>query len=173
MSVVYSYRKSQTVEKTRNARPINVAHSLIPVGKNGNDKTIKNVLFHKNLSGHILIGLNNLNEPVTAWRDIDAIVPIKSTLVIDSSKFKQIVSNLNPTRVYLNDGVLLGPLKHCSLMVYSNKTLLQILADIKIERQTDIKKDNNIPTYKDMQILEPHITRREYNKFCKSLLTPM
>lgn len=168
MATVVNYKKTQSIDKARSIRPINVAHSLIPIGRRDNN-AIENVLFHKSLSGHVLIALNNLNEPVVAWRDIDAIVPIKSSLVLDLNKFKQVIVSLKPKKVYLNDGVLLGKLSHCELIVYSNKTLLQILKDIKIEKQT-IKRANNVPTFKDMQILEPNITRREYNKFCKSLL---
>lgn len=172
MAPVVSFKKTHTVDKNRNVRPINIAHSLIPIGRRDKNQPIENVLFHKNLSGHILIALNCFNEPVTAWRDIDAIVPIKSSLVTDSSRFKQIVLSLKPKKVYLNDGVLFGqlPLQY-QLNVYSNKTLLQILNEIRLERPQFTKNNNNIPTFKDMHVLEPNMTRKEYNKFCKNLFT--
>lgn len=172
-AVIVNYKKTQAIDKTRSIRPINVAHSLIPITKRRNDKSlIENVLFHKNLSGHIMIGLSASNEPITVWRDINAIIPIKSSLVVDPARFKQIIVDIQPKKVYLNDGSLLGKLNNCELIVYSNKTLLQILNDIAIKRHPIEKKDNNnIPTFKDMLIMDPQITRREYNKFCKRLLS--
>lgn len=171
MANVFNFKKIKTIDKNRKIRPINVAHSLIPIVRRDKNQPIETVLFHKNLSGHILLALNSQNEPVSAWRDIDAIVPIKSSLVINSDRFKQIVLNLKPKKVFLNDGILLGQLPQCQLFVYSNKTLLQILNEIRLEKQPFSKKDNNIPTFKDMQMLEPNMTRKEYNIFCRNLCT--
>lgn len=93
------------------------------------------------------------------------IVPIKSTLIADIKKFKQILKTINPQRVYLNDGILLKPLHSCTIHVYTNKTLLQILEDIKILPQLTATKSYVIPSFADMLVMDPKMTKQEYNNF--------
>lgn len=164
-------KRTYTMDKTRSSRPVDVAHSLIPITKNQNRET-KNLLFHKNLSGHILISLNSNNEPINAWRDMDGIVPIKSTFISDPEKFKHIVKSLKPHTIYLNDGELLQPLaSECKLHVYSGKILTQILREIKISPQNNTNANHDrIPSFNDMKIMDPNITKQEYKKFRKNLL---
>ncbi|ATZ81511.1 LEF-3 [Drosophila innubila nudivirus] len=134
MMVVKKIKQELSVE--RNARNINIAISAIPLCKL--DTKCVNAIFHKSLTGNILIGLNSNNLPVIAWRDINGIVPIRAKIV-KSSAFREIINRLHPKCLYLNDGEALRPLstlKYDSLKMYTDKNLLEILKDLKIEIAT-------------------------------------
>lgn len=165
--------------RIRKARAINIAHSFIPLSKN--NVRIVNVLFHKNLEGFVMIGLNEFNEPVKAWCNIDGIVPIQRHIVkID--QFCGILKRLDPQTVYLNDGELLKPvLCNRKLVVYHGKTLREILDEIKVSPRVTCNGNNNraskkssptnnvdgykVPTFEEMLKLDPTLTRRQYKIF--------
>lgn len=131
MMVMKKIKQELSVE--RNARNINIAISAIPLCKI--DTKCVNAIFHKSLTGNILIGLNSNNLPVIAWRDINGIVPIRAKIV-KSTSFREIINRLHPKCLYLNDGETLRPLatlKYDSLKLYTDKNLLEILKDLKIE----------------------------------------
>lgn len=131
MMVMKKIKQELSVE--RNARNINIAISAIPLCKI--DTKCVNAIFHKSLTGNILIGLNSNNLPVIAWRDINGIVPIRAKIV-KSTSFREIINRLHPKCLYLNDGETLRPLstlKYDSLKMYTDKNLLEILKDLKIE----------------------------------------
>lgn len=176
--------------KIRNARAINIAHSFIPLSKS--NVQIVNVLFHKNLEGFVMIGLNKFNEPVKAWCNIDGIVPIHRHIV-KIGQFCNILNRLDPQTVYLNDGELLKPfLCNHKLVVYHSKTLREILDDIKISPQvtcnnvakssftkkSSTRNTNNVvdddsykvPTFEEMVNLDPTLTKRQYKIFYSKML---
>lgn len=178
----------RTVEvlKSRTSRAVDMAGSAIPFDRN--DQIAVSAVFHKSFIGNVLVALNAANRPVAAWRDIDGIVPIKSKLV-KSVNFENIVRRLKPKTLYVNDGELLrNILNEQDLHVYNNQTLVQILDEIHAkytmskatvfsgaaswqpnQQQPNNQKTNNSITTKDlsyseMKMLDPTLTRREYNK---------
>lgn len=179
MDTKVKYRNC-AVKKTRQARPIQIADSVVPFDRV--DVKAVNAVFHKSLVGHVLIALNQSNRPVCAWRDLDCIVPIKSKRVPDASYFRTILTSLDPQTLYLNDGQLLRPLRSDStgklynIHRYSDTLngLLDRLKQLELEKQrlADIERAkcrDVLPTYQWLLSIDPSLTRTEYRKFCSNI----
>lgn len=193
-------KRSVEVSRARKSRPIDIAHSLIPMHKQNNDSNrVIYAIFHKSMYGHVLIALNTEYQAINAWSDIKGIIPIKSRFVSNCQKFASILQSLRPQVLYLNDGEILQPIpSYCQLRPYFNKNLLVLLNELRQTSDLAIKKRettplpcttsvlsipvvanakantrhkvyNNetykIPTFNDMKIMDPTITRKQYKVF--------
>lgn len=179
MQKILKTKKTIEVSKARNNRPIDIAHSLIPMMTSVNNNQIEAILLHKSLFGYVLITLNARYQPLHAWSDIKGIIPIKCRRVTSSEKFSTIVRSLNPKILYLNDGEVLKSIPStCTIQAYHNKTLLDILHDLQQKYSQTLDSlavdnkinSNNIPSYKDMQIMDPSMTRKQYKQFKNKIL---
>lgn len=147
------------ISKKRNIREKNIAHSFISL--KCNDKIVNSIVFHKHLSGHIMIALNIKNEPIKAWSDLKGFMPIK-TRVIETHKFREILLNIKPNYIYLNDGVLLAPLEKFKLHIY-DIPLANLLNNLRKDAINNVEnKNDSIPTYSDIKKLDSTITYKEY-----------
>lgn len=189
-------KKNVEVSKARNKRPIDIAHSLIPMTKLTNDGgKITTVVFHKSMYGHVLIALNEKNKAVNAWSDVKGIIPIKSHFISNTCKFTTILKSLKPQTLYLNDCELIHSIPNqCMIKPYCNKNLLALLdelheieklqtaqnnTDNKVQTNYNVNKlkndkshidDCNIPSFNDMKIMEPTITRKQYKHFRQNII---
>lgn len=149
------------IPKERNSREKNIAHSFISL--KSDDKIVVNIVFHKNLSGYIMIGLNKKNQPIKAWSDLKGFMPIKTRL-IKKNHFRDILLNYKPNCIYLNDGVLLAPLEKFKLHIY-DMSLMNLLNKLRNDGiNNDIEKNNFIPNYSDIKKLDSTITYKDYKK---------
>lgn len=155
------------VSKRRNRRTIDIAFSQFPFDKIDRDPV--NVLYHKSIDGYRIFSLNKNNRPIRCWTNIKGISAVKS-LYVSTDKFAKIVENLKPKIIFLNDGNYLN-ITSQNIKVYHQKTLTEILTDIEIKpKPINNESKNNIPTYADMQILDPKMTRKQYKDFIKKII---
>lgn len=191
MQKVIVSKKNYEVSRARSHRPIDIAQSLIPMNantpnthththnnnNNSNCNTIVSAIFHKSMYGHVLITLNDKCHPINAWSDIQGIIPIKCRRIRDSQKFSSLLQAIKPKILHLNDAEILKDIpKTCQLQAYHNKTLLNILEDLQQQSaqvnvaEASLIKNLNIPSFEDMQIMDPTMSRKQYKKFKQSLL---
>jgi len=179
--------QKHTVSTVRNNRPVNIAQSIIPVGKNRTDSKIYAMIFHKSFYGYILIALNSNYKCMQAWSDVVGILPIKAKKITNLANFRTLIMKSKPIELYLNDGELLKPINFIeptNVKVYCNKTFITLLDELQRVYQENVsnsianKKENknllnthlNIPTFEDMLIMDPTITAKEYRIFYNQLV---
>lgn len=167
-----SYVRNATTMTTSSSLPPLPLQSSSSSSYRSSDNTIESAIFHKSMYGHVLIVLNDKCHPINAWSDIQGIIPIKCRRIKDLQKFSTLVQSIKPKVLYLNDGEILKSIPQtCKLQAYHNKTLLNILEELQ-QQSIKVASDaaaqlttNNIPSFEDMQIMDPTITRKDYKKF--------
>lgn len=165
-SSITMIRTILNVSKDRNKRAIDVAHLQNPFDRN--DRTVVNALYHKSNDGHRLLLLNKNNRPVKCWSNIAGISAIKSVLV-SPERFNNLLHDAKPNTIYLNDGEHIKVSSIPNVKVYFNETLPEILKKIEISTPTVVHRDETLPSYDDMLILDPTMTRKSYNAFITKL----
>ncbi|KAI5630624.1 OrNVorf59-like [Venturia canescens] len=161
--------KSVNVPIKRNKHSIDIAQTAIPLSSGA---TV-NVCFHKHMCGHIMIELNDRNEPTKAWRDVAGVFPIRSKL-INPEQFREKLAACRPRILYLNDAVLLSPLDKSwnTRVVRHTCGLYELLTSIKRKQKKKNSQSNSSNgetpiSYRKAKALDPTMNFREYQQiFC-------
>lgn len=149
-------KRKLIVPTTRSKRPINIVHSLIPLEQG----KIENAIIHKHAAGGLLlIGLNEYNEPVRVFTDIQGVIPIKSVSK-DLNTLYQTNSHLRPIKqvktIYFNHGSLLDSI-HFQQKHYYSDDLMTLLSKIKLQKRP-ASPTKKIPSFKEVSKLIKDLT---------------
>lgn len=165
-------RRTKEVTLDRIGKPHDVIWSSNPFDKH--DRVPVNAVLHKASSGYRLVSLNKSNLPIQCWRTSYGISAMKS-FVVSEDRIKALIESIDPKILYLNDGTLIQPIRR-NVCVYFDKSLPELLDEIKIDLEkaaiavTNTSKEDVI-SFKDMKLLDPKITRKEYSNFIKSYMS--
>lgn len=156
--LVNKLKSKQLINLHRLPRADKLIQKTIPINKTNN--SAQNYLLHKTTSGNLLIKLDQYNNPISAFTDSTAIMPIKVIYIKNISK---IIRNINTENaiVYYNDGYLL---KYFNIPIekkFYNKKLNAILGEIKI-KQTTTQPHKQITFSEALELVGGKLTKDEY-----------
>lgn len=102
------------------------------------------------------------------WSNITGISAIKS-VIVSPERFNTLLHDAKPNTIYLNDGEHIKVASIPNVKVYFDETLPEILKKIETRTPTVVHRDETLPTYDDMLILDSTMTRKSYNAFIAKL----
>ncbi|KAG8362554.1 lef-3 [Fopius arisanus] len=160
---VASRTNKPQISNKRKLRSTDIGQMFIPL--RAKSKKLDSLIFHKHMEGFVMISLNEKHEPLRAWTNQKAFMPIRCTFVNDVSQFRSLLVTLKPRIIHLNDGEPLAPLAGYNISLYSNISLsdkLSLLRKQQNETNQPVGIKTKIPSYKSIKSLDPSITFADY-----------
>lgn len=161
--LIMSLRRTTPVSASRNKREISIATRCVSL--DNKNRAIVSAICHRNVTGWTLVGLNGQDRPVRMWSTLSDYQPFRFS-VVPIDRFRETVLRLKPKVLYANDVSVLAPLDPRITLVPYTGTMNQILGRLAKDddrRQQPIKKQKaSIPTFDEIQQLDPTITYSDY-----------